>query len=95
MRLTLDIDGREWWAWAVYYHLRDSGEFDRVEIWRTRRGYHIIAYGGGFTEMEINVIRATLGDDKLRLIIDEAKIPLQPRQVLWSVKNGWEVEKIG
>lgn len=90
MRLTLDIDGddRGWYAWGIYHMLRCSGEFRRVEIWKTRKGYHVVAYGSDLTEHQINLLRAALGDDKLRLAIDMAKHPLQPKQVLWNVKNG-------
>ncbi len=93
MRLTLDIDGRNrgWWAWGVYYMLRDSGEFRRVELWKTRRGYHVVAYGGVYAPWELQNLRRSLGDDPLRVEIDSVKHPLQPAQVLWTVKNGWTV----
>ena len=94
MRLTLDIDGRNrgWWAWGIYYMLRDSGEFTKVEIYRTKKGYHIIAYGSTLTESQVTRLRRTLGDDPVRVEIDEVKHPLQPRQVLWNVKDGYTVE---
>jgi hypothetical protein len=94
MRLTLDIDGREreWWAWAVYYQLRDSGQFTRVEIYRTRKGYHIIAYGGGLDLIEMEKLRRHYGDDNFRLEVDVVKHPKQPRNVLWDIKNGYEVK---
>ena len=93
MRLTLDIDGRDrgWYAWGVYYMLKYSGEFKSVEIRRTRRGYHVIARGSGLSEHEIMLLRMALGDDSLRVAIDSVKHPLQPRQVLWRRKNGYEV----
>jgi hypothetical protein len=96
MRLTLDIDGgcRGWYAWALFYSLRDSGEFTRVELRRTRRGYHVIGWGTGMSEMEVTLLRMTLGDDALRVAIDSVKHPLQPKQVLWRRKNGWEAETI-
>ncbi|MEM4167691.1 MAG: hypothetical protein QXW98_04550 [Candidatus Caldarchaeum sp.] len=94
MRVTVDIDGlhREWWAWSVYYMMRDSGQFQRVEIYRTRKGYHIIGYGTGLSETEINHLRRMFGDDQLRLEIDILKNTGQPKQVLWTVKNGYEVK---
>jgi hypothetical protein len=94
MRLTLDIDGknRGWWAWAVFYHLRDSGQFTRVEIYETRKGYHIIAYGGGLDMIEMEKLRRCLGDDAFRLEIDLVKHPNQPHNVLWNVKDGYKVK---
>jgi hypothetical protein len=98
MRLTLDIDGekRAWWAWGIYYMLREMGRsknlFTKVEIRKTRKGYHVVAAGTGLTEMEILILRMTLGDDALRTAIDSIKHPLQPKQVLWIRKNGYEVE---
>lgn len=96
MRLTLDIDGknRGWWAWGIYYMLRDSGEFSRVELRRTRHGYHIVASGSGMSTYEIDTLRMSLGDDPLRVAIDMVKHPLQPRQVLWKVKNNRQVETL-
>jgi len=94
MRLTLDIDGREWWAWAVFYSLRDSGEFTKVELYRTRKGYHIVAYGGGFNQYELDNLRRMYGDDVVRLDIDNTKYPGQPRNVLWNKKDGFEVKLV-
>lgn len=96
MRITIDIDGknREWWAWSVYYMMRDSGEFTRVEIYRTRRGWHIIGYGSGMSEIEAEIVRRCMGDDSIRIMIDSVKHPLQPKQVLWTKKDGYEVELI-
>jgi hypothetical protein len=96
MRLTLDIDGKDrgWYAWGLFYSLRDSGEFKRVELRRTRRGYHIVAWGSGMSEFEVMLLRMSLGDDALRVAIDSVKHPLQPKQVLWRKKNGFEVETL-
>jgi hypothetical protein len=96
VRLTLDIDGRGrgWYAWALFYSLRDSGEFTKVELRKTRRGYHVIGWGTGMSETEIALLRMALGDDALRVAIDNVKHPLQPRQVLWRRKNGWEAETL-
>jgi hypothetical protein len=96
MRLTLDIDGRSrgWYAWGLYYMLKSSGEFSKVEIRRTRRGYHVIAWGSGLSEHEVTLLRMALGDDMLRVAIDSVKHPLQPKQVLWRKKNDWEVETL-
>jgi hypothetical protein len=93
MRLTIDIDGRGWWAWAAYYSLRDSGLFRRVELWRTRRGHHIVAYGG-LTWQEVDILRRIYGDDPVRTMIDGVKAGPQPRQVLWSRKMGYEKELV-
>lgn len=91
MRLTLDIDERDWWAWAVFYSLRDSGLFWRVEIWKTRKGHHIVAYGG-LDPITVDILRASLGDDQLRIAIDRVKPPRIPKQVLFNRKNGYEAE---
>ena len=92
MRLTLDIDEREWWAWAIYYHLCHSGKFKRVEIYQTRKGHHIIAYGGAFNENDILRLRRHYGDDVIRVELDSIKYPEQVRQVLWTKKDGYEVK---
>lgn len=93
MRVTVDIDGNDkaWWAWSVYYMMKNMDEFSRVEIWKTKNGFHIIGYGSGLSEIEANLLRASFGDDKIRLAIDSAKIYGQPKQVLWNKKNGYEV----
>lgn len=94
MRVTVDIDGhhREWWAWSVYYMMRDSGQFTKVEIYRTRKGFHVVGYGTGLSEIEAEILRRIYGDDTLRIEIDMVKNTGQPKQVLWTVKNGYEVE---
>jgi len=95
MRVTVDIDGKDrgWWAWSVYYMLRDyfKGVFSRVEIYKTRRGYHVVGYGSGLSVYEVMRMRRALGDDAVRIEIDGVKHPLQPRQVLWNRKDGYEV----
>lgn len=95
MRLTLDIDGRSrgWWAYATYYSLRDSGLFHRVELRRTRKGYHVIAFGC-LNPFEVDVLRRIYGDDPVRLVLDTVKVEKQPKNVLWRRKNGYEVEVI-
>jgi len=94
LRVTVDIDGnnRGWYAWGIYYFLKDSGEFRKVEIRKTRRGYHVVAWGSGLSEYEALLFRMSLGDDALRVAIDSVKHPLQPKQVLWRKKNGYEVK---
>lgn len=95
MRLTLDIDGRErgWWAYATFYSLRDSGLFWRVELWRTRKGYHVVAFGG-LDDFTVDIWRRIYGDDPIRVWLDNAKHPSMPRNVLFNRKNGYEVELI-
>lgn len=90
MRVTVDIDGsnKEWWAWSVFYMMKHSKLFTAVEIYRTRRGYHIIGYGSSLTESQVSTMRRIYGDDTARIEIDQAKNPNQPKQVLWTVKNG-------
>lgn len=93
MRLTIDIDGKNmgWWAYGVYYSLRDSGIFYKVELRRTRKGYHIVAFGC-LSEYEVDILRRSYGDDKVRIYLDTIKDCYQPKNVLWCKKNGYEVK---
>jgi hypothetical protein len=95
MRLTLDIDGRErdWWAYAAFYSLRDSGLFWKVELWRTRKGYHVVAFGG-LDDFTVDIWRRIYGDDPVRVWLDSVKHPSMPKNVLFNRKNGYEAELI-
>jgi hypothetical protein len=89
VRLTLDIDGKDrgWWAYAAFYSLRDSGLFWKVELWRTRKGYHVVAFG-------VDIWRRIYGDDPVRVWLDSIKHPSMPKNVLFNRKNGYEAELI-
>jgi len=92
VRITVDIDGRPWWAWSVYYMLR--GVCRRTEIYKTRRGHHVVGYGAPVRNFEECIlVRRALGDDPKRIELDILLYKTgKPFQVLWSVKKGYEVK---
>lgn len=93
MRLTLDIDGNDDKTRKkvdVLCRLLIK-KFDNhdMEIYKTRRGYHLIVYDTGLTFKEVLKLRGLLGDDKNRIKLDEELIK-KPKQVLFTEKNGYQ-----
>ena len=85
MRVTIDLDdtnGLE--LLKVFYNLRYTGA--EVEVYRTTRGYHIIAYGLPITQEQSLEIREILGDDRNRIRLDRVA-DQKPKQILWTHKN--------
>ncbi|RLG89972.1 MAG: hypothetical protein DRO36_06865 [Candidatus Hecatellales archaeon] len=92
MRITLDIDGPAWKAWAAFYtHVSLS---NKVEIYKTRTGFHVIGYGAPVeTPEQVIRVRRWLGDDPVRIDLDEALVKAgKPFQILWTKKNDFQVK---
>jgi hypothetical protein len=90
MRITVDIDGPLWKALSVFYQLKSVCR--KVELYKTRKGFHVIGYGAPVkNEEEVLQVRRYFGDDNLRIEIDEINLKSgKPFQVLWNIKNGFE-----
>ena len=90
MRVTVDLDtDNALDMLKAYYNLRCGT--DDVEVYRTRRGYHVIGYGFDLTPEEAVTVRTVLGDDENRIRLDEIAASggnAKPQQILWTHKYG-------
>ena len=89
MRITIDVDGSELEALIkllnlIYY----TRMFRRAkyELYKTRRGYHIIARDLPISFEESLIARMLVGDDPTRIELDELD-ESKPKQVLFSWKR--------
>lgn len=91
MRLTLDIDGDDDRTRnkVIEIHRLLKKKFDKhdMELYKTRRGYHLIVYDTELSFSEVIRLRELLGDDKNRIKLDEELIK-KPKQVLFTKKDG-------
>jgi len=90
MRVTIDVDGGELDALIKLLNLiHYTSMFPRVkyELYKTRRGYHIVARDLPITFEQSLLIRMMVGDDQTRIMLDEAD-GAKPRQVLFTWKRG-------
>jgi hypothetical protein len=92
MRVTVDIDAKGKEAKEAFIKLSEITK-ESPEIWETQRGFHFIVRGLPISFEESLKIREECGDDPLRLRLDR-EMGDKPKQVLWSVKNGFEVKRI-
>jgi hypothetical protein len=97
MRITLDYDQNNREGLIKVYNAVDVlerafGE-DNVEIYQTRRGYHVIAHNTGLNFTQVLIMRALLGDDRNRIKLDK-ELHDKPKQVLFSWKSGFFRKKI-
>lgn len=91
MRLTLDIDGSDPETHSKALKLYDTlkAQFLRhdIEMYKTKRGYHLVVYDTGLTYEQVLQLRELLGDDKNRIKLD-TELFKKPKQVLFTEKNG-------
>jgi hypothetical protein len=90
MRVTVDVDGGELEALIKLLNLiHYTRMFPRAkyEMYRTRRGYHIVARDLPITFHESLLLRMMVGDDATRVALDEVD-EAKPKQVLFTWKRG-------
>jgi hypothetical protein len=90
MRVTIDVDGGELEALIKLLNLiHYTRMFPRAkyELYRTRRGYHIVARDLPITFQESLLLRMMIGDDATRIALDEID-DAKPKQVLFTWKRG-------
>ena len=87
MRVSIDLDSRSRpkLKWAL---LKGRFLIGRTadEIYRTRRGFHLIWYNVPISEEKMFRYRKILNDDKRRIELDR-NCPLKPKQVLFCEKK--------
>jgi hypothetical protein len=89
MRVTIDVDGGELEALIKLLNLMHyTRMFPRAkyEMYRTRRGYHIVARDLPITFQESLLLRMMVGDDATRIALDEVD-EAKPKQVLFTWKR--------
>jgi hypothetical protein len=89
MRITIDVDGGELEALIKLLNLiHYTRMFQRAkyELYRTRRGYHIIARDLPITFHQSLLVRMMIGDDVTRIALDEID-DAKPKQVLFTWKR--------
>jgi len=89
MRVTIDVDGGELEALIKLLNLiHYTRMFPRAkyEMYRTRRGYHIVARDLPITFQESLLLRMMVGDDVTRIALDEVD-EAKPKQVLFTWKR--------
>ena len=89
MRVTIDVDGGELEALIKLLNLMHyTRMFKRAkyELYRTGRGYHIIARDLPITFEQSLLIRMMVGDDETRIMLDEIHEG-KPKQVLFTWKR--------
>jgi len=90
MRVTIDVDGGELEALIKLLNLMHyTRMFPRAkyELYRTRRGYHIVARDLPISFKESLLLRMMVGDDATRIALDEVD-DAKPKQVLFTWKRG-------
>lgn len=90
MRLTLDWDNitRDDFCSRLIL-INDAFPLHALEAFKTKKGYHLIVHGVDATFIEMIQLRKAFWDDPLRIKFDQLKENTQPRQVLWTEKNGY------
>ena len=89
MRVTIDVDGGELEALIKLLNLiHYTRMFKRAkyELYRTGKGYHIIARDLPITFEQSLLLRMMVGDDETRLMLDELD-GSKPKQVLFTWKR--------
>ncbi len=72
MYLTLDIDHKNWDIDYTRKQLEPIAS--NIDIFKTKHGYHVIAFlKGSYTREQIETLRIRLGDDIGRVRIDRHK----------------------
>jgi len=99
--IGLDIDGRNR-ADADYKMLKAKFNLEHlfpeadVHIEITRHGYHVIGYGPCLPFDQECIVRSTLGDDRIRVKLDQYKktIGSHNYNVLWTEKGGFTTYEV-
>ena len=96
-RLTLDIDAENRDEATVkmlirYFTIKYLFPNTKVRVDLTRKGYHIIAYDLPILQDEVLKWREALGDDSIRVMLDENREPVGSN-IMWSEKKGFVVKK--
>ena len=89
MRVTIDVDGSELEALMKLLNLIHYTRMFRrakYELYRTGKGYHIIARDLPITFEQSLLIRMMVGDDETRIMLDEIH-ESKPKQVLFTWKH--------
>ena len=89
MRVTIDVDGSELEALIKLLNLMHyTRMFKRAkyELYKTGRGYHIVARDLPITFEQSLILRMTVGDDETRVMLDEID-EKKPKQVLFTWKR--------
>ena len=89
MRVTIDVDGSELEALVKLLNLMHyTRMFKRAkyELYKTGKGYHIIARDLPITFEQSLLLRMMVGDDETRLMLDELD-ESKPKQVLFTWKR--------
>jgi len=89
MRVTIDVDGGELEALIKLLNLIHYTRMFRrakYELYRTGKGYHIIARDLPITFEQSLLLRMMVGDDETRIMLDEID-ESKPKQVLFTWKR--------
>ena len=89
MRVTIDVDGSELEALMKLLNLMYyTRMFKRAkyELYKTGKGYHIIARDLPITFEQSLLLRMAVGDDETRIMLDEVD-ESKPKQVLFTWKR--------
>ena len=89
MRVTIDVDGSELEALVKLLNLMHYTRMFRrakYELYKTGKGYHIIARDLPITFEQSLLLRMMVGDDETRIMLDEIHEG-KPKQVLFTWKR--------
>jgi len=87
LRITVDVDGDVMKLIRAYYNLRYIAGRVYVRRSASGRGWHLKAHGLNVDFGKSLIIRMLLGDDEMRVRLDEARVK-KPKNVLWTNKKG-------
>lgn len=96
MRVTVDVDGGSLEALIKLLniiHYTSMFPTRKVEMYKTRRGYHIVVRDLPISFSESLLLRMTVGDDPERIWLDEI-CDDKPKQVLFTEKHGYKRQKL-
>jgi len=96
-RITIDVDAENRDEATVkmlirYFTIKNVFPNTKVRVDLTRKGYHIIAYDVPISQDEVLKWREALGDDSIRIMLDENREPVGSN-IMWSEKKGFIVKK--
>lgn len=89
MRLTIDLDNpTNLDIQKCYYNLQYITKLKpQIRLSASGNGVHIKVHGLKISKEDLEILRETLRDDKIRIKYDRERVA-KPKQVLWTVKNG-------
>ncbi len=86
MRVTVDLDKKDWFEVMMRYFTLKRIAGNCYVRKSSTKGYHLKAHGLKITLKELYFLRLVLGDDPNRVKLDSLR--MKPKNTLWTGKSG-------